>query len=81
MIEQHFSIRVKAMANYDYECKNCGHKTIETHGMKEDPEIPCIRCGHIMVKLFSPGSPAIYKCGGFYCKPEADKKGESKKDE
>lgn len=45
------------MPNYDYVCKNCGWKTIITHGINEKNDKVCVHCGFDLQKLISPGFP------------------------
>lgn len=32
------------MPTYDYECKTCGGKQEEFHGMQEKPKVVCNKC-------------------------------------
>jgi len=52
------------MPRYDYTCVECD-KTVElSHGMQEEPSVPCPSCGYKMVKVFAvPGLQ--FKGGGW----------------
>jgi putative FmdB family regulatory protein len=54
------------MPTYDYKCEECGHVFEVFHGMNEDPDIECPRCGSDPVRVISGGSGIIFKGSGFY---------------
>lgn len=41
------------MATYDYACTECHYQEEKVHGMTEEPEYKCPRCGFSMLKQFS----------------------------
>lgn len=49
---------------YDYWCPDCDITQEVQHGMTEEPEIKCPKCGSIMKKLISGGSGFIMRTGG-----------------
>ena len=36
---------------YDYKCPVCGETVEKNHGIFEEPEVVCSRCGQIMAKI------------------------------
>jgi len=47
------------MPTYVYECEDCEHQKEVFHGMNEEPEIICDKCGKPMEKIIAPGGSFI----------------------
>ena len=54
------------MPTYEYRCKECGHIFEKLHGMSEEPEVECSRCGEEAERIISGGSGVVFKGSGFY---------------
>jgi putative FmdB family regulatory protein len=57
------------MPLYDYECRNCGHRTEVLHGVNDPGPQACEECGGQMRKLLTP--PAIVFKGSGWAKKDA----------
>lgn len=66
------------MANYDYQCNDCGTVFEVCHGMNESPVIPCPECGKTNPeKLISGGGGFIMKGRMVYSPSDPAVKGKS----
>ena len=54
------------MPTYTYECKKCGHRQDEFHGINAKPRVKCEACGGACKRLIGTGSGIIFKGSGFY---------------
>ena len=56
------------MAIYEYECtdEKCAHIQTEMHGMMEEVEILCEKCGKLCSKNITGGAAVHFKGSGFY---------------
>ena len=67
------------MPTYEYCCEACKAKAEIVHGIKENPEIKCLKCGKVMIRLISGGGGVIFKGEGFYANDYSDDPKKKKK--
>lgn len=66
------------MPTYDYECESCGDIFEVFHGMTEEPDVSCEKCGSTETrKKITSGSGIIFKGSGFYTTDYKKKKAPS----
>jgi len=53
------------MPTYDYRCVNCELEKEIIHSIKEDPEMICQTCGHVMKKMISKGVQIVFRGAGW----------------
>jgi len=52
------------MPTFDYKCAECHYQEEKIHGMKEEPEYKCPKCGFSMVRQFTPNIAGFIFKGG-----------------
>jgi len=61
------------MPTYTYECCRCGERKELFHGVNEEPDVFCEKCGGRMRRLIGAGAGLIFKGDGFYATDYAGK--------
>jgi putative FmdB family regulatory protein len=51
---------VSTDVTYQYRCPKCRRVEEYEHGMKEEPDIYCKRCGQTMTRVITGGSTVIF---------------------
>ncbi len=54
------------MPNYDYLCRNCGHRFEAFQKISDIPLSKCPKCSGKVERLIAGGSGLIFKGSGFY---------------
>ncbi len=63
------------MPTYTYECKKCGNRHDEFHGINANPRVKCEACGGACKRQIGTGSGIIFKGSGFYETDYKNKRG------
>jgi len=66
---------------YEYQCAHCEHVQEEIHGMNDNPDIKCEKCGKESKRIITGGSGVIFKGGGWTTSDSKFKQSMGKKSE